>query len=296
MRKAMPDPYRNTILVQPLCSMEAIASQGVKRGQGSLNWYEAAPSLDSLVNKDHLYLSQRVANIMPARARSALEVEDHGGAVHSTTDPEFRSGLTIPTSQKVGRPATALPRVWSDANPWSADNGAIERNRVGSRTKIGSQPTDYEPPEEKITRYTKKYHHKLYPSRTSKRAPLWFVPVKNSDRHIFEKLCDDNPPEWFVDASTENPFIARSAARTGGIKNPAIGPNAGKQWSVTSLAAPEFMQIKGEPRRKVMPEGNRRVRPPTRSGSCVQGSRPNTGSRPSTVQSTRSRPDTAQAG
>lgn len=67
-----------------------------------------------------------------------------------------------------------------------------------------SLPSDL--PEEKITRYTKKYHHKLFPSRTSKRAPVWFTPVKNSDRHIFEKLSDDNPPEWFVDGDTENPF------------------------------------------------------------------------------------------
>lgn len=267
------DPMRNTLLNVSM-NMETITSQGVKRGQGSHSWYEAAPSLDVLVNKDHLFLRQHVADVVPTRAHSSLD--ERGGSLDAERDPEFRPGLTISTSEKVGRPATALPRVWNDSNPWSVDNGAIERNRVGTRTKIGSLPTDYVPPEEKITRYTKKYHHKLYPSRTSKRAPLWFVPVKNSDRHIFEKLCDDNPPEWFVDANTENPFPFRSAARTGGVKNPPVGPHAGKQWSVTSLGAPEFMQIKGEPRRKVMPEGSRRVRPATRSGNSVKGSRPNT--------------------
>merc|ERR1711998_235355 len=256
----------------PLSSLKAIASQGVLRAQGSQFWYEAAPSLDVLVNEDHLYLSQRVAEIVPDRAQSSLEMN----TMQYKRDPEFRSGLTIPTTQKIGRPVTALPKVWDDGNPWSSDNGAIERNRVSTRTKIGSLPTDYEPPEEKITRYTKKYHHKLYPSRTSKRAPLWFVPVKNSDRHIFEKLTDDNPPEWFVDDSTENPFPTRNAARTGGIKNPPVGPEGGKQWSVTSLGAPEFMQIKGEPRRKALPPGRRRARPATRSGRSVSGSRPGT--------------------
>jgi len=184
-----------------LASMEAIASQGVKRGQGSHAWYEAAPSLDALVNKDHLYLSQRVATIGPVKSRDMLNSNDHEPVLDTLHEPFSRQGETISLSQKVGRPATALPKVWTDENPWSADNGAIERNR-GYRTKIGGLPTDYDPPEEKITRFTKKYHHKLYPSRTSKRAPLWFVPVKNSDRHLFEKLEDDNPPDWFVDAST----------------------------------------------------------------------------------------------
>jgi len=181
-------------------------------------------------------------------------------------------------TQRPGRPTTALPKVWSTSNPWSEQNGAIERSRFSSRMKIGELPTDYEPPEEKITAYTKKYHHEKFSSKTSKRAPTWFAPVKNSDRNVFVKLAHDNPPEWFVDADTENRQPTRHAVRTGGIQNPPVGPDSGKQWSVTSLAAPEFMQIKGEPKRKVIiPEGKRRSRPPTRSGRIASaGSRPTT--------------------
>jgi len=252
--------------------MESISAQGVKRATGTQhNWCEATPSLDQLTYKGHLYLSEHVASIFPERARTACDmVEDQPGALNTYNDPTFRPGFVM--NQKPGRPTTALPKVWSDSNPWAENNGAIERTRVSGRIKIGPQPTDYEAPEEKIRRYTKKYHHKLYPSRTSKQAPVWFAPVKNSDRHIFEKLTDDNPPEWFVDAGTENPFPGRSCARAGGVLNPPVGPDGGKQWSVTSLGAPDFMQIKGEPRRKVLPPGSRRVRPRT-SG---QGSRPNT--------------------
>lgn len=275
-------------MVVPLTSLESIASQGVLRAQGTANWYAEQPSLECLVNKEHLYLPQRVADILPARARSALE-DNRELPVQSLREPAFRTGLLIPTSQKSQswRPASALPKVygpeiWNDDNPWSDQNGAIARSGPTARTKAGKQPCEYENPEEKITRYTKKYHHKLYPSRTSKQAPVWFAPVKNSQRHIFEKLSDDQPPEWFVDNSTENPFVARSAARTGGVKNPPMLPGAGKAWSITSLEAPEFMQIRGEPKRKVLPkESARRARPASRGGRAVQGSRQ--GSRPGTA-------------
>lgn len=56
---------------------------------------------------------------------------------------------------------------------------------------------------------------------------------------------------------------------------PGSGPSA-KAWSVTSLDAPQFMQIRGEPRRKVIPKDSgsgRRSRPQT-SGGRVEGSRP----------------------
>ena len=153
------------------------------------------------------------------------------GAVQSMREPRFRQGVHVDTRDRVvsaftnARPISALPKVevWDDENPWSDDNGAIERTFISARTKEGVKPSDYEGPEEKITRYTKKYHHKLFPSKTSKQAPVWFAPVKNSQRHIFEKLSDDNPPEWFVDQATENPFMARSAVRTGGVKNPPLG-------------------------------------------------------------------------
>jgi len=271
MLGASKNSHRETTLALPL-SFEAISSQGVKRAQGHDGWYEAAPSLDALTNKGHLYLEQRVASIAPRRAES-VQAEEAPKLSNTANDPKFRSGHIY--NQRPGRPVTALPVVWDDGNPWSTTNGAIERSRFSNRLPVLDQPTDYDLPEEKITRYTKKYHHKLFPSRTSKRAPVWFTPVKNSDRHIFEKLSDDNPPEWFVDGDTENPFPARSAARAGGIKNPPVGPNGGKQWSVTSLAAPNFMQITGEPRRRQLPEGERRARPATRSGR-VGGSRPTT--------------------
>jgi len=255
----------------------AIAKQGVKRQTDSREWSfaQAFPSLDTMVNKDHLYISQTVAQNAPARCRTAAsqQSDDSFKPLNTFNDPTFRPGAIM--NQKPGRPVSALPQVWAENNPWCPENGAIARNRVSSRIKIGEQPTDYVPPEEIFTRYTKRYHHKLYPSRTSKQAPLWFVPVKNSDRHIFEKLEDDNPPEWFVDGSTENPFPKQHAARTGGIKNPPVGPDGGKQWSVTSLAAPDFMQIKGEPKRKVLPSGHRRIRPAT-SGKVSLGSRPTT--------------------
>jgi len=267
---------RHTALQLPLTSMEAISSQGVKRATGLHHWYEAAPSLDALVNRESLFIGQRIAETLPA-ARTRSEMPGDGGEASEScnifNDSKFRGGKVM--TQKPGRPISALPKVWSDTNPWSDKNGAIERSRFSNRLKIGSLPTDHDPPEEKITQYTRKYHHKFYSSRTSKCAPVWFAPVKNADRHIFEKLEDDNPPEWFVDASTENPFPSRSAVRTGGINNPAVGPEAGKQWSVTSLAAPEFMQIKGEPKRKVCPEGRRRLRPMT-SGGRIEGSCPGT--------------------
>jgi len=76
--------------------------------------------------------------------------------------------------------------------------------------------------------------------------------------------------------------MARSAARTGGVKNPPMLPGCGKAWSITSLEAPEFMQIRGEPKRKVLPkESARRARPASRGGRSVQGSRQ--GSRPGTA-------------
>lgn len=267
---------RDTVVDVPANDFSlAIASQGVKRASKSDNWAEAWPSLDVMTKKEHLYLRQNIAPIMSARSRSAAASVESFTPSNTFNDPTFRQGAIM--NQRPGRPTSALPKVevWPDNNPWCPENGAIARNRVSGRVKIGSLPTDYVPPEEKITRYTKKYHHKLFPSRTSKQAPVWFAPVKNSDRHIFEKLGDDNPPEWFVDAGTENPFPARSACKAGGIKNPPVDPEGGKQWSVTSLGAPDFMQIKGEPKRKVLPEGHRRVRPSTRSGKVAKSARGN---------------------
>merc|ERR1711868_296426 len=112
--------------------MEAISSQGVKRATGAYGWFEAAPSLDCLVSREDLFLQQKIAHAqnLDERPHSVMGAK----SLNASNDPTFRGGKIM--SQRPGRPTTALPKVWSDVNPWSENNGAIERNRFSSRLKI----------------------------------------------------------------------------------------------------------------------------------------------------------------
>merc|ERR1712216_342021 len=129
---------RDTVVdVPPNDFSLAIASQGVKRASKSDNWAESWPSLDVMVKKDHLYLSQNIAPIYSARSRSAISGENFK-SLTTHNDPKFRQGAIM--DQKPGRPTSALPKVevWADNNPWCPENGAIARKRVSGRVAIGA--------------------------------------------------------------------------------------------------------------------------------------------------------------